>query len=342
MSEIDTTPRNGAPRRKSPSPVRGGVGERSGRGGEPPRPNAHKIDLHTHSTASDGIYAPAELVRLAHEASLDLIGLVDHDTTGGLAEAQTAGAGLGVTVIPGVEINTELHEASGAYGDSGAHNGGSEAHVLGYYVSADDPTFSATLSTLRDLRVRRGERMVEKLRAAGYDITWARVRELAGGTVGRPHIAHALIEKGYASDVSDAFARYLSPGRAGFVPRYKLYPEQAIRIIRAARGVPVLAHPRWIPDLEERVLPELVAAGLQGLECHYGMYPEEAVLRLLGLAERYDLIATGGSDYHGPNMHPTPLGGRYVPPEAAARLWDARQAALARPAEPFTLELPSF
>jgi predicted metal-dependent phosphoesterase TrpH len=300
---------------------------------EPERPNAHKIDLHTHSNASDGLYPPSELVRLAHESGLDLIALVDHDTTGGLAEAQATGGNLGVTVIPGVEINTELHEPGDAHG--------SEAHVLGYYFSVDDPTFLGTLAKLRELRVRRGERMVEKLRAAGYDITWERVRELAGGTVGRPHIARALIEKGYASDVSDAFARYLSPGRAGFVPRYKIYPEQAIGIIRAAQGVPVLAHPRWIPDLEESVLPELVAAGLQGLECHYGEYPEPAVLRLLALANRYNLIATGGSDYHGPNMHPTPLGGRFIPPEAAAQLWDARQAALTRPTEPFTLDLPT-
>ena len=290
---------------------------------------AHRIDLHTHSTASDGLHTPAELVRLAHEAGLDLIGLVDHDTTEGLAEAQAAGARLGVTVIPGVEINTDLR-------------GGGEAHVLGYYISADDPTLAATLGALRDARERRGERMANRLRDAGFAITWERVRELAGGAVGRPHVARALIEAGYATDVSDAFARYLSKGQVGFVPRYKLSPEDAIRIIRAARGVPVLAHPSYVPNLEEQVLPELVEAGLEGLECYYGQYDGAAEARLLALAERFGLIATGGSDYHGPNMHPTPLGGHFVPPEVATRLWEARQRALARPDEPFTLTLPEM
>ncbi len=292
-------------------------------------PVARRIDLHTHSTASDGLHTPAELVRLAREAGLDLIGLVDHDTTGGLAEAQAAGARLGVTVIPGVEINTDLR-------------GGGEAHVLGYYVSPDDPALAAALGALREARERRGERMVNRLRAAGLAISWERVRELAGGAVGRPHVARALIEAGYATDVPDAFARYLSRGQIGYIPRYKLAPEDAIRVIRAARGVPVLAHPSSIPDLEERVLPELVAAGLEGLECYYGQYDEATVARLLALAARFGLIATGGSDYHGPNMHPTPLGGHAVPPEVATRLWEARQRALARPDEPFTLAPPEM
>jgi predicted metal-dependent phosphoesterase TrpH len=294
-----------------------------------PKPSARKVDLHTHSTASDGLYPPAELVRLAHEAGLDLIGLVDHDTTGGLAEAQAAGAQLGVTIIPGVEINTDLR-------------GGGEAHILGYYISQDDPSLMNSLGKLRDAREKRGERMVGRLRDAGYDVSWERVRALAGGAVGRPHVARALIEAGYARDVSDAFDRYLSPSGPGFVPRYKLAPEDAIRIIRAARGIPTLAHPRYVRNLEETVLSELVAAGLQGLECYYGQYDEGAVARLVALADRYDLITTGGSDYHGPNMHPTPLGGRYVPPQVATRLWEARQQTLTRPNEPFTLELPTL
>ena len=292
-------------------------------------PVARRIDLHTHSTASDGLLTPAELVRQAHETGLDLIGLVDHDSTEGLAEAQAAGARLGVTIIPGVEINTDLR-------------GGGEAHVLGYYLSLDDPTLAATLRALRDARERRGERMANRLRDAGFAISWERVRELAGGAVGRPHVARALIEAGYATDVSDAFARYLSKGQVGFIPRYKLSPEDAIHIIRAARGVPVLAHPSYVPHLEEQVLPELVKAGLEGLECYYGQYDGATEARLLALAERFGLIATGGSDYHGPNMHPTPLGGHFVPPEVATRLWEARQRALARPDEPFTLTLPEM
>ena len=288
-------------------------------------PTTNTIDLHTHSTASDGLYPPAELVRLAHEAGLEVLGLVDHDTTDGLDEAIEAGAGLGVTVVPGVEVNTELPEHKG------------DVHVLGYYVEYTRPDFQASLHMLRDARVRRGERMVEQLRRQGLDITWERVRELAGGAVGRPHVARALIERGYATSVGEAFDKYLSPGRPGYIPRYKLSAEDAVRLIKSARGVPVVAHPAGIPALEAEVLPRLSMVGLQGLECYYGQYDSATVERLLELAGAYGLVPTGGSDYHGPNMHPTPLGGRYVPIEAYERL--ARTGAFNHklPAQPFTL-----
>jgi hypothetical protein len=283
------------------------------------------IDLHTHSTASDGLFSPTELVRRASEAELTLIGLTDHDTTNGVAEAQAAGSSLGVTVIPGVEINTTITDSQG------------EAHVLGYYLDVDQPTFQATLAFLRDAREKRGERMVQQLRDQGINIEWSRVRELAKGTVGRPHVALALIEAGYATDVSDAFARYLTRGKAGFVPRFKLAPEQAIQLIRSAQGVPVLAHPAGITGLAETVLPTLVQAGLLGLECYYGQYDDETVARLLALASHRSLIATGGSDYHGPNIHPTLLGGRWVPPEEAERLRQMSERLRTEPPTTFTL-----
>lgn len=292
-------------------------------------PALQRIDLHTHSNASDGLYAPAELVRRAREAGLDLIALVDHDTTAGLDEAQAAGAQLGLAVMPGVEINTDIV-------------GGGEAHLLGYEITPDDASLAHNLAILRDARERRGERMVEKLRDAGFDISWEQVRQIAKGAVGRPHVARALINAGYAKDVPDAFERYLSRGRIGYAPRYKLSPEDAIRVVRSARGVPSLAHPAEISELETFLLPRLVAVGLQGLECYYGPYDEATVERLLALAQRFGLIATGGSDYHGPNMHPTPLGGRFVPPEVVARLHAARQEALARADEPFTLTPPNL
>ncbi|HEY7019993.1 MAG TPA: PHP domain-containing protein [Ktedonobacterales bacterium] len=286
------------------------------------------IDLHTHSTASDGLFSPTELVRRAFEAKLTLIGLTDHDTANGVAEAQAAGASLGVTVIPGVEINTTITDSQG------------EAHVLGYYLDVDQPAFQATLTFLRDAREKRGERMVQQLRDQGINIEWSRVRELAKGTVGRPHVALALIEAGYATDVSDAFARYLTRGKAGYAPRFKLAPEQAIQLIRSAQGVPVLAHPAGIMGLAEKVLPALVQAGLLGLECYYGQYDDETVTRLFALAGQHDLIATGGSDYHGPNIHPTPLGGRWVPPEAAERLHQTSERLRAEP--PITFSLPEM
>jgi predicted metal-dependent phosphoesterase TrpH len=284
-----------------------------------------RIDLHTHSTASDGLLSPTELVQRATAAGLILIGLTDHDTTAGVAEAQAAGARLGVTVIPGVEINTDLPDDHG------------EAHVLGYYLDVGQPAFRATLTFLRDAREKRGERMVQQLREQSIDIAWSRVRELAQGAVGRPHVARALIEAGYATDVSDAFARYLVQGKPGYVPRFRLSPQQAIHLIRSARGVPVLAHPADIVRLADTVLPSLVQVGLLGLECYYGQYDDETVAGLLALANTHDLIATGGSDFHGPSMHPTPLGGRWVPPEAAQRLRQASERLRAGPPPTFTL-----
>jgi 3',5'-nucleoside bisphosphate phosphatase len=283
-----------------------------------------RIDLHTHSTASDGLLAPAALVRFAREQGLDLIALTDHDTTAGVPEAQAEGERVGLRVIGGVEINTDL-------------TGGGEAHMLGYFVERDQPTFQRTLGVLRDARERRGERMVEQLRAQGLDISWERVREIAQGSVGRPHVAQALIERGYAADVPDAFDRWLSKGRPGYVPRLKLSPQDATRLIRSARGVPVLAHPVGIPNLQESLLPSLVEAGLLGLECYYGQYDEATVTHLLSLAALHHLIPTGGSDYHGPNMHPTPLGGHPVPPESAEQLRAAADALRAEPAPEFTL-----
>jgi predicted metal-dependent phosphoesterase TrpH len=182
--------------------------------------------------------------------------------------------------------------------------------------------------------------MVERLRAQGFDVTWERVRELAKGTVGRPHIALALMERGYASSIADAFDKYISPGKPAYVPRYKLSPQDAVHLIRAAGGVPVLAHPGSITELSEQVLPDLTQTGLLGLECYYGDYDEATVSRLAGIAGQFGLIATGGSDYHGPNVHPTPLGGRYVPPEAVGRLFAAAEELRHMPRAAFTLPSP--
>lgn len=285
-----------------------------------------RIDLHTHSTASDGIYTPAELVRLAREVGLSCIALADHDTTDGIAEAQEAGRRLGLAVIGAIEINTDLPEKQG------------EAHVLGYFVDGAQVAFQSALGFLQEARMHRGQRIVARLRDAGIDIEWERVRELAHGSVGRPHVAQALIEKGYAGGVSEAFEKYLVPGKPGYIPRYRLTPEDAVRLIRSAWGVPVLAHPSYVPGLEERVLPSLVAAGMQGLECYYGQYADAMVERLLGLAAAHGLIPTGGSDFHGPGLHPTPLGGRYVPPETEDALRERAERNRAEPHIPVALE----
>src|SRR5579884_793931 len=185
------------------------------------------VDLHTHSNASDGLYSPTELLRQAKEAGLRVLALTDHDTTNGLDEAAQAAAQQDIDFIPGIEFNADVP--------------GGAVHVLGYFLDYRRPAFQQTLQALRDFRVRRGERMVERLNALGIPISWERVREIAHGAVGRPHVAQALIEAGYAQSVDDAFAKYLDRGRPAYVRGYKLSPEQAVRLIASANGLPVMA-----------------------------------------------------------------------------------------------------
>jgi 3',5'-nucleoside bisphosphate phosphatase len=266
------------------------------------------IDLHTHSTASDGIYAPGELLRQASQIGLRVLALTDHDTTNGLAEASVAAEQLGIELIPGIELNTDF--------------GGGEVHVLGYFPEFTRPTFQEILSTLRDARVRRGQRMVELLNEHGVAISWERVRAIAQGTVGRPHVAKALMEAGYVQSIGEAFEKYIGKGCPGYVARYHLSPVDATRLIVSANGLPVIAHPLDLPGLAllQEWLPELCAAGMVGLETYYGPYTEANEQTLHALADQYQLIPTGGTDFHGPGIHPTPLGGRYVPAEAVTRL----------------------
>ncbi len=266
------------------------------------------VDLHMHSTASDGLYSPPELMHHAKEAGLRVVALTDHDITDGIKEAAQAARALDIDFIPGVEINTDTS--------------GGEVHVLGYFLEYQRPEFQATLKILRNARERRGERIVELLNEEGLHVKWERVREIAQGSVGRPHVAEALMEAGYVQSVSEAFDKYIGNGKLAYVPRYKLTPEDAARLIVSANGLPVIAHPLTVPGLAtlHELLPPLKAAGLVGLETYYGQYTHKDEQVLLAIARQYDLIATGGTDYHGPNMHPTPLGGRYVPYEAVEQL----------------------
>jgi predicted metal-dependent phosphoesterase TrpH len=284
------------------------------------------IDLHTHSTASDGIYSPTELLTRAKAIGLRVLALTDHDTTGGLDEAAQAAAKLDIDFIPGIEINTDVS--------------GGEVHVLGYFPEYQRPAFQAILNVLRDARERRGQRMVELLNEHGINVSWERVREIAQGAVGRPHVAKALLEAGYVQTIGEAFDKYIGTGLFAYVPRYKLTPEDAVHLIASANGLPVMAHPADLPGLDELRgwLPGLCTAGMVGLETYYGPYTPEQEQALLALANEYDLIPTGGTDFHGPGIHPTPLGGRFVPYEAVERLKAA--AAQRRSKNPPSFELP--
>jgi 3',5'-nucleoside bisphosphate phosphatase len=284
------------------------------------------VDLHTHSTASDGVYAPAELLQHAKDVGLRVLALTDHDNTSGLQEAAQAAAKLDIDFIPGIEINTDVV--------------GGEVHVLGYFPEYERPAFQAVLKVLRDARERRGQRMVELLNEQGISISWERVREIAQGSVGRPHVAEALLEAGYVQSIGQAFDTYIGRGCYAYVPRYKLAPEDAVRLIASANGLPVIAHPLALPGLDElrNRLPGLCKAGMVGLETYYGPYNSEEEQVLRALADEYHLIPTGGSDFHGPGIHPTPLGGRPVPYETVERLKAAAQQR--RSQMPPSFELP--
>jgi predicted metal-dependent phosphoesterase TrpH len=266
-----------------------------------------KIDLHTHTTASDGALPPAELLRKAASVGIGTLAITDHDTVAALSEALPVARQLGVRLVPGVEF--------------GAYVNGVEVHMLGYLFNPGHPTLLQKLQELREGRLDRGKLMVSKLNALGVGISWERVEQIATGeSVGRPHVAQALIEAGYAASVDDAFDKYLGRGRPAYVERTQLSPEACIALIHQAGGVAVLAHPTWVRNVEE-LLPDIVAAGLDGIETYYGVYGPDIITWLEGLARQFDLVPTGGSDYHGfEGLAHAELGSVSVPPECFAEL----------------------
>lgn len=268
------------------------------------------VDLHTHSSVSDGLLTPTELVGEAARRGLRVLALTDHETVAGLDEAESAARTAGIEFVPGVELNTDLDSR--------------EVHILGYFVDRDDPELLAALARLEALRVERIERMVRRLADIGKPLDLDRVRTLAGpGTIGRPHVARAMVERGYVSSVSEAFDRYLAGGRPGFVPRRRNDPEAAVELLRRNGAVPVLAHPLTTGAVEG-ILRRLTRVGLRGLEAYYGEYDDAVQRELRATADRWGLIATGGSDYHGEGFkHGRDLGGPSVPMEAVDRLREA-------------------
>jgi 3',5'-nucleoside bisphosphate phosphatase len=272
-----------------------------------------RVDMHTHSTASDGFLEPADLVAAAHDAGLAAIGLTDHDTTAGLGAAQAAADRLGIRVIPGVELSARHRD--------------DEAHILGYFIDPASGALQEELRHYREVRLARMEQMVVKLVEIGKPVDIVRVREIAGaGAVGRPHLARAMVEAGHVADMREAFYRYLSYGRPAYVPKPDLEPAEAIAVIRAAGGVPVLAHPFSTGDASE-ILPRLVSEGLLGMEVWYGEYTPAQRGELHSLATGFGLIPTGGSDFHGPNFKPgRDLGGPPVPYSVVEALADAANA----------------
>jgi predicted metal-dependent phosphoesterase TrpH len=287
------------------------------------------VDLHLHTTASDGRLSPTELVQLAASSGLQTISVSDHDSTAGLAEAQLAVDRIpGMRLIPGIELSCDVP--------------GGEVHMLGYFMDIEDPGFQEVLFGFRQGRLARGEGMVHKLAEFGMHIEWARVLEIAGdASVGRPHVAQALVEAGYFTEPGDAFREYLGRNGKAYVERSKLTPPDAVKLLNDVGGVAVFAHP-WFerrgnePEPEQSLIAtveELKAAGLHGMEVHYSMYDEATVDWLADVARAYDLIPCGGSDYHHSGNAREPVPGVNGPPmESVERLEEAaRRLAAARP-----------
>jgi predicted metal-dependent phosphoesterase TrpH len=278
------------------------------------------VDLHSHTTASDGTFTPRELVQEAARRGLRVLAITDHDSTEGLAEAMEEAARCRpLQIVPGIEINCDVE--------------GAEIHILGYYMDYEAPWFQAFCREQRRERVERVHRMAARLGALGMPIDPAEVLALVQeGSAGRPHVAQVLVKRGYVKTVREAFDRYLGAGKPGHVPRKKLSPEEAVRLIRRAGGVPVLAH----PGLAERdeLIPSLVEAGLMGIECYYAEHSATQRAGYAELCRRYGLVATGGSDFHGPRVRAAQLGTPAVPLAA----WEALKAkaaeARARAASP--------
>ncbi len=280
----------------------------------------NEVDLHTHTTASDGTHTPQQLVSRAARLAVKIIAITDHDSTAGVPEAQVAGERLGVEVIAGVEINTDVP--------------GAEVHILGYFVDPDHGELNAELARIREGRVDRARRMADALTGMGAPVRFERILQIAGeGSVGRPHVAQALLEAGHVATFGEAFEKYIGRNSPAYVERMKFTPAEACGLIRRAGGVPVLAHPVFFDRYGaikssfnlEAMLAETIAAGLLGIETYYPNYDAITVEYLLGIARRYGLVVTGGTDFHGMKPNEPDLGGVYVPRKVARRLREAWQ-----------------
>jgi predicted metal-dependent phosphoesterase TrpH len=258
------------------------------------------LDLHLHSTVSDGRLSPEALVRFAGESGVTTMALSDHDATDGVDIAQRVGQELGIRVIPALELSTDLPGAS--------------IHILGLFVDHEDPVFQATLKEFRSARLERAEQMVNALTRLGAPISLERVFEIAGeGSVGRPHVAQALLEAGHIQTIDEAFERFIGRNGPAYFEGFRLEPDDGIKLIHDVGGLASWAHPNELDGRDWRdFLPAVLAAGVDGLEAYYSKeYPPDVQQSLLDACQEHDLVPTVGSDYHG-------FGSLMVPPGSVA------------------------
>lgn len=245
------------------------------------------VDLHSHTTASDGTFRPRRLVKRAVKNGVRVLAVTDHDTTAGLPEAYEEAARWSIDIVAGIEINTEFHER--------------EVHILGYFIDAENVALQQRLAYVRERRHTRIRRILDRLHELGLDISEDDVaRHARGDSLGRPHVAQALVARKHATHVADAFDRLLGRDRPAYVPRESLSAPEAIALIRGAGGVPVLAHPMYLQS--DAIIEELIAAGLGGIEANYPTHTLAHREHFVDLARAHGLGVTGGSDFHGPQI----------------------------------------
>jgi 3',5'-nucleoside bisphosphate phosphatase len=271
-----------------------------------------RADLHVHSTASDGTLSPSELVKLAVRNGVDVLAIADHDSVEGLPEAFAAAKGTSLTIVPAVELSSVSH--------------GIDVHILAFFVDPDDPTLATQLAQLRSARRLRAEAMVQALAEAGYEVTIDQVMTLSdGGAVGRSHVARALVGSGAAESVADAFERLIGRGMPFYVPKSSRSAQDVVSVIRSLGALPVLAHP-GVTGIDSDI-PELVAAGLLGIEAYHADHSADQRQRYAELAAQLGLLVTGGSDFHGPHSPNPDLGSVVVPESAVTALLAAGASA---------------
>lgn len=267
-----------------------------------------RFDLHVHSAASDGLLRPQQLIRAALSAKLSALAITDHDSVHGVPEAIDAARGTDLFIIPGVELSASWN--------------GTDVHILGYFVNPHDRALCHRLSQLRKARITRARNMVKALRKTGIEVTLEDVLHFAGeGSVGRSHIARALVSRGHVKSVTEAFKNLIGHGQPYYLPKPVAHPVDVVKIIIEAGGVPVLAHP-GITAVDDSI-PILVKAGLAGLEAYHGEHTYEQRLHYCDLARKHNLIVTGGSDFHGPDTPGCPLGGVKMPDSVLEDLYAA-------------------
>ncbi len=258
-----------------------------------------EVDLHVHTTASDGTMSPAEVVRYAKEKGLKAIAITDHDTVEGVEEGVQEGELVTLEVIPGVEVSVDFPRGT--------------MHLLGYFIDHRCPALLEQLKHLQRYRAERNNKIITKLKALGIDIDLSEVAQIAeDGQIGRPHFARILVQKGYAKRIQEAFDRFLYKGGPAYVEKFKLSPEEALRFITKAGGVASLAHPFTLNQIQGKKLEDLIAKlhghGLEGIEVYYPEHTEGQRRFYRYLAQRYGLLITGGSDFHGLNKEGADLG----------------------------------